>query len=195
MNDINTAKVLSREELEETISAFSNADWMRLRSAAQLYAVYPVEPEELVQEALCRAIAGTRKCPKKVSVVRFVAEAIRSIAHDELQKIEHKRDEVSVHDETIENPEAITPQEPGPTAEERMISNERAEEQAKQTEARLLELFGNDEQAQLIVMGDLDGAKATELREITGLDQTAFNSKRRFIRRRLNKAIENGLTL
>ena len=191
MNNVDTDKVLSRQKLEEAIGAFSNADWMRLRSAAQLYAVYPVEPEDMVQEALCRAIAGTRNCPKDVSVVRFLAEAIRSIAHDELQKVEHQRNEVSVHDETIENPDAITPLEPGPTAEERIISNE----QSRGTENQLLELFEGDEKAQLIVMGMSDETEGAELKEITGLDQTGFNSKRRYVRRKLNKAIANGLKL
>lgn len=191
MKNVGTDKVLSRQELEEAIGAFSNADWMRLRSVAQLYAIYPVEPEDMVQEALCRAIAGTRNCPKDVSVVRFFAEAIRSIAHDELQKVEHQRDEVSVHDETIENPDAIIPLEPGPTAEERMISNE----QSRGTENQLLELFESDEKAQLIVMGMLGGTEGAELKEITGLDQTGFSSKRRYVRRNLNKAIANGLKL
>lgn len=191
MNDIDTADVLSREELEETIGGFSNADWLRLRSASQLYAVYPVEPEELAQEALCRSIAGTRRCPRGVSVVRFVAEAIRSIAHDELQKVENRRDEVSVHDETIENTGAIIPREPGPTAEENMISSA----QTRRTENQLLELFNGDDEAQLIVLGILTGTEGAELREVTGLDQTDFNSKRRFVRRKINNAIANGLTL
>lgn len=191
MNNVDASRVLSREELEEAIYAFSDADWMRLRKAAQLYAVYPVESEELVQEALCRALAGTRKCPKEVSVVRFVAEAIRSIAYDELQKVEYQRDEVSVHDETIENPDAITPQESRLTAEERIISNE----QTHGTENRLLELFDGDEEAQLIVLGMLTETEGAELRELTGLDQTGFNSKRRYVRRKINKAVENGLIL
>jgi RNA polymerase sigma-70 factor (ECF subfamily) len=191
MNDMEPAVALTRDELEEGIAAFTNADWLRLRSVAQLYAIYPVEPEEMVQEALCRAIAGSRKCPRKVSVVRFVAEAIRSIAHDELQKVENQRDEVSVHDDTIENLDAITPMETGPTAEERMISNE----QSRDTENRLLELFDGDDEAQFIVLGMLSGTEGTELREITGLDQTGFNSKRRYVRRKINSAIENGFTL
>ena len=191
MNGVVTAAVLTREELEENITAFSNADRLRLRSTAQFYAVYPVEPDELIQEALCRALAGTRKCPRTVNVVRFLAEAIRSIAHGELQKVENQRDEVSVHDETVEDPDSITPKEPSPTAEERMISDE----QARNTENSLLELFDDDEQAQLIVLGMLSGAEGTELREATELDQTGFNSKRRKVRRQINKAIENGLTL
>lgn len=191
MNDMEPAVALTRDELEEGIAAFTNADWLRLRSVAQLYAIYPVEPEELVQEAFCRAIAGSRKCPRKVSIVRFVAEAIRSIAHDELHKVENQRDELSVHDETIENLDAITPKEPGPTAEERMISNEHN----RDTENRLLELFDGDDAAQFIVLGMLSGTEGAELREITGLDQTGFNTKRRYVRRKINSAIENGFTL
>jgi len=191
MNDIDAAGVLLREELEDAIGNFSDADWMRLRRTAQLYAVYPAEPDELVQEALCRAIAGSRKCPRRISVVRFVAEAIRSIAHDELQKVEYQRDEVSVHDETVENPDAITPIELRLNPEERMVSNE----QTRETENQLLELFDGDDQAQLIILGMLSGTEGAELREITGLDQTSFNSKRRFVRRKINNAIENGLTL
>jgi RNA polymerase sigma-70 factor (ECF subfamily) len=191
MNSIDPPDLLTREELENAIGDFSDADLLRLRRAAQLYAIYPVEPDELMQEALCRAIAGTRRCPRNVSVVRFLAEAIRSIAHDELQKVENKRDEVSVHDDTIENPDAITPQEPGPTAEERMISNE----QYRDTENRLLEIFDGDDEAQLIVLGMLTGTQGAELKEATGLDQTSFNSKRRFVRRKINSAIEDGFIL
>ena len=191
MNKIDQSEVLSREDLEGAICRFSDADLMRLRSVAQLYAVYPVEAEELVQEALCRSIAGTRKCPKDVSVVRFVAEAIRSIAHDELQKIENKRNEVSVDDEGIENIDAVTPTEPGPNPEERILSNEKI----RGTENRLLELFDGDEEAQLIVLGMLTGTEGAELKEMTGLEQTAFNSKRRYVRRKINSAVENGLKL
>ncbi len=190
MNDIDTARVLTREELEEAIGAFSTADWIRLRKAAQFYANYPVEPEDLVNEALCRALAGARRCPHRVHVVKFVAEAIRSIAHDELQRAEYRRNEVSVHDDSIEYPDVITPREPSPNAEERMISNERI----KGVEDRLLELFEGDHKAQLMVLGMLDEVEGAELREITDLNLTDFNSKRRYVRRKINTALENGLT-
>ncbi len=191
MNDLEPSTVLTRDDIEESIAAFTDADWLRLRFAAQCYAIYPVEPDELVQEALCRAIAGSRKCPRKVGVVRFVAEAIRSIAHDELQKVENQRDELSIHDETIENVDAITPRERDSTAEARMITNE----QYQETENRLLELFDGDDESQLIVLGMLSGTEGAELQQITGLDQTGFSSKRRYVRRKINIAIENGFIL
>ena len=191
MNSIDPPDLRTREELKDAIGKFSDADLLRLRKTAQLYAIYPVEPDELMQEALCRAIAGTRRCPRNVSVVRFLAEAMRSIVHDELHKVENQREEVSVHDDTIENPEAITPQEPGPTVEERMITNE----QYRDTENKLLELFAGDDEAQLIVMAMLMGIQGAELKKETGLDQTSFNSKRRLVRRKINSAIENGFKL
>lgn len=190
MNNPNAAD-LDRDELEEAIGQFSNADWSRIRKAAQLYAIYPVEPDDLVQEALSRAINGSRKCPKGVSVVRFIAEAIRSIAHGELNKVENQREEVSVQDDTIADQGMLALKDPSLTAEERMISNE----EAKGTEDRLLELFKDDDEAQLIVHGMLTGTEGEELREATALSETSFASKRRFVRRRINRAIENGFQL
>ncbi|MEM9010641.1 MAG: hypothetical protein AAGE18_05390 [Pseudomonadota bacterium] len=194
MNNIDPPDVLTREELEDDVEALSDADLLRLKRAAELYAHYPVEPDELLQEAICRALAGTRRCPRAVNVVRFLAEAIRSIAHDELQKVENKRDEVSVHDDTIENLDAIIPRDQEPTAEERMILNEQQRD-ARDTENRLLELFDGDETAQFIVLGMLTDTEGKELQDATGLDKTGFNSKRRYVRRKINKAIENGFKL
>ncbi len=191
MNRIEPVGMLSREELEEAISAFSNADWLRLKKTAVHYAIYPVESDDLLQEALSRALGGARNCPKGISVVRFLAEAIRSIAHDELNKVENLREETSMDDETITNPEAINVTATGLNAEERIITNE----QIQGSEERLLALFEDDDEAQLIVIGMLTGAEGAELREATGLDGASFNSKRRYVRRKLNDARENGFRL
>lgn len=183
---------LSRDELEQSISAFSDVDWVRIKKVGQIYAFYPVEADELVQEALCRALAGTRKCPRNVTVLIFLLNTIRGIAHDEHNKKEHKRKEVSVHSgESDQNIDAITPRSLEPTGEQTLISKE----QFQNTEARLLELFEGDEIAQLIVFGDMEGENGQELRHATGLSQTEFNSKRRFIKRKLNRAIEKGFLL
>ena len=51
MNSIDPPDLLTREELEDAIGEFSDADLLRLRRVAQLYAIYPVEPDELMQDA------------------------------------------------------------------------------------------------------------------------------------------------
>lgn len=190
MNTVSPAAFRSRDEIKKAIKAFTDANWVRLEQTAKSCAIYPVEPDQLKQEALVRALSGDRKCPSNVDVVRFLAEAIRSISDGELNKVENRRNEVSVHDDMIENLDAITPKEPGPTAEERMISNE----QCQQIERKILELSDDDETAQLLIMGIMIGLEGAELREQTELDQTSFNSKRRLIRRRIDAAFPNGWT-
>ena len=56
----------------------------------------------------------------------------------------------------------------------------------------ILDLFGDDEEAQLIILGIFSDLEGQDLRKETGLTQTEFNSKRRKIRRRVEKAMKDG---
>jgi hypothetical protein len=56
----------------------------------------------------------------------------------------------------------------------------------------ILSLFADDEIARLIVEGDMDDMEACEIRDLTGLDEKAYASKRRLIRRRIDKAYPKG---
>ena len=60
--------------------------------------------------------------------------------------------------------------------------------------ACLLSLFEDDEIAQLILEGMMEGIEGEELRELTDLDNTAYQSKRRLIRRRIDKKFPKGWT-
>ena len=40
------------------------------------------EPDELVQEAICRVLAGMREWPRDLEKLRFLAGVIKSIAGD-----------------------------------------------------------------------------------------------------------------
>lgn len=51
----------------------------------------------------------------------------------------------------------------------------------------MLALFDDDSQALDLVEGIMEGFGADELRELTGLDGTAYASKRRLIRRTIDK--------
>jgi hypothetical protein len=50
--------------------------------------------------------------------------------------------------------------------------------------------FDGDETAEMLFEGTVDGMEGQELREFLGLSQTDFDSKRRFVRRRLNLHFE-----
>jgi mannonate dehydratase len=58
----------------------------------------------------------------------------------------------------------------------------------------VLGLFEDDLAAQTIVEGDMDGIEGEELRDLTGLDAKAFASKRRLVRRRIDRTYPKGWT-
>jgi hypothetical protein len=56
-------------------------------------------------------------------------------------------------------------------------------------------LLEEDPVAQVMVEGMMEGMGGEELREVIGLTKIAFASKRRLIRRRIDKAFPKGWTL
>lgn len=174
----------SREEVASAVRALTVADWSRLKLVAQKYAAgRPIGPDDLLQEAMMRAI-DSRVCPADVGVVRFLAEAMRSIAHGESEKAQYK-----LPLETAEaSAEALEVADPLPHAEARLIT----EEGADRIRTAILALFDDDPQARDIVEGTMEEMTAKELRELTGLSLIEYNSKRRLIRRRIDNAFPQG---
>lgn len=181
-------KVLSRVEVADAIRSLTPASLIRLRKVAAYYSLgRPLDPNDLLQEAFLRAL-DTRQCPAHVDVVRFLAEAIRSIAYDTSQRVENKVILVPVAKTGGDGSEALNVPDPEPSAENRMIEVE----DEKAFRDALFKLFEDDPVARDIVEGDLEGMVAEELRELTGLDKTSYASKRKLIRRRIDKAIARG---
>ena len=190
MSAMNSVALRTPDEIACAIQDLSDADWTRLRKVAAVYARNrPVEPDDLLQEAFHRALDGRRNCPVQVDPVKFLAEAMRSITDGELQKSEARPRLVPIAncggDET-----AVDPPDPALDSEQRAGSAE----EAAAMKACLLSLFEDDEIAQLILEGMMEGIEGEELRELTDLDNTAYQSKRRLIRRRIDKKVPKGWT-
>ncbi len=179
----------SRDETESAILAFTEEDQLRLRKVSWYYASrHPIEAEDLLQEAIARALDGSRKCPVNVSVVKFLAEAMRSIAHGESEKSENRPVTLSLAGVIEEKDETLDPPDTSPSIEETMIE----EEKAAVLHDSILSLFEEGTPARDMVEGMMDDWSAEELREVMGLDKTAYASMRKLIRRRLNKAYPEG---
>ncbi len=186
MNAPQAAVVRSRDEIAEAIRTFTPADWARLRLVAKKYAYcHTISDEDLLHEAVCRALKenGGRKCPTHVDVVKFLAEAMRSIANGEYEKIDQV-DFVAIANHGDQITEQVDPRDSRPNPEEALI--------AKQDDAAILRAalipFDDDQAARDIVEGTLAGLNGQELRELIGLDQTAYDSKRKLVRRRIDNA-------
>ncbi len=203
MSTMSSAAFLTPDEVACGIRDLSDADWVRLHKVAALRARNPViEADDLLQEAFHRALDGRRNCPVNVDLVRFLAEAMRSIADGELEKARGRRrgndeDEAGNRDAPprlvpIANhggdETAVDPPDPGLNPEQRAGSGE----EAAAMRACLVSLFEDDEIAQVILEGMMEGIDGEELRELTELDETAYQSKRRLIRRRIAKRFPKG---
>ena len=203
MSTMSSAAFLTPDEFACGIQDLSDADWVRLRKVAALRARNPaIEADDLLQEAFHRALDGRRNCPVNVDLVRFLAEAMRSITDAELEKAGGRRrgndeDEARKRDAPprlvpIANhggdETAVDPPDPKLDPEQRAGSGE----EAAAMRACLMSLFEDDVIAQVILEGMMEGIEGEELRKLTELDETAYQSKRRLIRRRIEKKFPKG---
>ena len=123
--------------------------------------------EDLVQEAFTRVLDGRREWPVGVDVVQFLCGVMRSIAWDwRMQRQDHGADEE-------------TQSEPASSEEGNAIARIDAQ--------KILGYFDDDPIAKRILLGMMDGARGEDLRELSGLTKTEYESKRTKIRRRLEK--------
>ena len=174
-------RVRTPAEIANAIRSLTPAQWARLRNAADLYSLgRPMEAEDLLQESFRRALDGERKCPTHVDVVRFLAEAIRSIANSEYKRAKRRPPVVPLLAPGDPVPQAEDPEDPTPNVEEQLAA-------AEDRKQRIVALFGDDPVAQVIVEGIMEGTRGEDLRALTDLDPTAYQSKRRLILRRIAK--------
>lgn len=187
MKDQQQSDHLSTAEIADAIMELSETDWVRVRKVANRLARPTVSAEELIQEAFTRSLAGTRRCPRAVCVVRFLAEAMRSIAHDEQEKSCTRTEKGLVEMPSLELIEAIGDDSSG-TPETSLLEVEGYECMV----AALRDLFKGDEIAWNVIEGlDADLSRA-EICELLDIDETTYNSKRRTIRRRIEKRFPEG---
>jgi len=146
-------------------------------------------PSELIQEALCRALLGKRKCPRDVTFMAFLVETMRSIAS-------HAREErkrvSSLQEETMSAQISTASGNPGShqetsNPEEHMI----ARQDSEHVQA-IFDHFEDDQEALLVLMGWAEGLRGRALREATDLDQSALDYAGKRIRTRMRKLYPDG---
>jgi DNA-directed RNA polymerase specialized sigma24 family protein len=191
VNSGKVATLRSRDEIAAAIRLLAPADLARLKMVARKYAFgRPIEPDDLLQEAYLRAL-DSRTCPAHVDVVKFLAEAMRSIAHGEAEKIEYKRTFVPIATGEQEDEARSVSDETGDPETQIIIAQ--WAEKCVAIHASILALFDDDMTAKLVLEGAMEDLTAEAVRELTGLDKTAYDSKRKLIRRRIDKQYPKGL--
>ena len=153
-----------------------------MKAAAYHAAGTDFAPCDLLSEATVRALAGERKCPRGVSPEVFLGNAMKSIAWARREQLDGEPDTENLDD--IERVIAA----PVHGAEREIIAQQDCDSMLKALE----ELFADDEEALLVIMGLVDDNEADEIRSIGGWDLRAYATIRRRMRNKISKRYPEG---
>ena len=163
---IDPSALLSRAEIGNAINSLTAAEQTALMKIARHYAkVRHFDPENLVHDAICRVLDGKMAWPKDVPATVFLGGVIRSIAWKWKSKSDLPSEEIDTGDEGAGERGTL----------------------AKIDVMKIIALFEDDPVTQKIVMAMMDGARGEELEQLSGLNSTEYESKRKKIRRRIEK--------
>ena len=173
----------TRSDVEAAVRAFSIADWSRLHKMARAFSFKTGWGfEDLLQEAIMRTLQGTRNCPSDISVMKHLIESMSSIADGEREKTHNLVPHVPTPQPGVEN--AADPASPQWSAEDSLVY--------EGGRAEILAMFDDDLVARELAEGILARFDTEQLKELTGLQGTAYSTKRTLVRRRLLKLSPKG---
>ncbi len=157
------------------LGALSNAELMRLNALARLWTRGLPETlswADVLQEAIARALDGSRKWPPGVPILSFLSGVMRSICDDHWR---HEMREARVIVRSADAADEVGAANPDP---ERVVA-------AAQALSDIHDLFAGDYAALKIITGLADGLTATEICETYGLSEREYDTTRKRMRRAL----------
>lgn len=170
---------LSRAELLAAWAGLSTTDKARIADAADFMAAGTGDDgDALMQEALVRLIAGTRHCPRNESFVAVFLQTMKSIAHHARKSRKNFGPAVPVA--SGDGDEVAVVVSDGSDQVEDLIR--------KQGRERIFAAVSDDAVAGELVEACILGMSRAEMMQLTGLDVKGYETKWKFIMRRLRKA-------
>ena len=158
-------------DVAAALRALSDNDLLRLRALAHLRArALPawLTWSDLLNEAILRALDGSRRWPDGVPLLAFLAGVMRSLCDEHWRR--HQRERCLL-------PTGQADEDAAPAADpERLFA-------AAQGRAIISRLFAADPVALKIIAGLTDGLTAEEIRRLYGLDAVEYDTARRRMRR------------
>jgi DNA-directed RNA polymerase specialized sigma24 family protein len=185
-NDL--ADVLTTAEMLGRLVELSEPDQSRLEKISRHYAdASTMSADDILAEALVRALDGTRKCPRGVNLMVFLARAMKSIAWADRTSAKAQREIGPVEDRPADTDLMEVSTVVG--LEEQVIQQDLRK---KQVDA-LMALFHDDEDATLWLMARMDAESLEEMQALTGFGATKLNTVGRRIRRKVEREFPHGL--
>jgi hypothetical protein len=189
----NRRPVRSREEIARAIRTLTPAQRRKLSKVAHIYGGSHIEPGDLLQSAFHAALEDGsdreqrwRLCPCDTDIVTFLCGVMRSISHGEREKQKTRGVHVAIDMRHGQERKALDLPDPA--------SDDPAE--APDIDAlynHIMSLFERDPQATQILRGIANEVDAKELPRQSGLSKVSYQTKRRQIRRTIDRAYPRGL--
>lgn len=169
-------------DVAAALGALSNAELMRLNALARLWTRGLPETlswADVLQEAIARALDGSRKWPPGVSILAFLSGVMRSICDDHWRReVREARVLVRGTDAADAPAGEVGAASPDP---ERVVA-------AAQALSDIHDLFAGDYAALKVITGLADGLTAAEICETYGLSEREYDTTRKRMRRALLRA-------
>jgi DNA-directed RNA polymerase specialized sigma24 family protein len=163
------------ERVAHALRRLSDSDLLRLEALARLRArglPAGIGWSDLLNEAIRRALDGSRPWPPGVPLLAFLAQIMRSIWSELCRR------------DTLERSIALTDRAAFCCTRTDEIDPERIVS-AAQALAEIHKLFSRDPAALNVIAGLADGRTAQEIRDIHGISETEYDTIRKRIRRTL----------
>jgi DNA-directed RNA polymerase specialized sigma24 family protein len=180
--------LLDAEEFCAAFDGLSAADKLKLGEIERVYLRgTDLKQGDLLHEALCAAILGDRKCPRRVPVMAFIIQTMRSMASHRREKHAREIADGGAAQEKAEASAAVTFASSAVDPEETLVERE-----AVDTVDAIYASFEGDERAQSVILGWSAGYRGKELRDYVGLDQAGLDYAIKRIRRTMTKRYPHG---
>jgi DNA-directed RNA polymerase specialized sigma24 family protein len=166
-------------DISRAIHALSDADLVRLKALARLWARgLPAGAgwTDVLQEAIVRALDGSRKWPPGVPVLAFLSGIMRSICDDHWRRL-RRESEMLVRDAELADVCAAG-EEVNVPSPERVVA-------AAQSLAAIDRLFAGDALALIVIAGLAEGLTPPEICKRYGMSEREYDTTRKRMRRAL----------
>jgi RNA polymerase sigma-70 factor (ECF subfamily) len=172
----------TQQDVLAELAALGDADTLRIHQIAKMrsFGLAGVTWEDLLQEAIARSIQGTRRWPRDVPFVAFLAQTLRSVANEEWRR--RIREPVSLEADLPSGPDGevmeMSDLETESIGTERIVM-------ARQILTEIDSLFEGDHHALAVIRGLANGQAPEEIQAEAGITATEYSSTQRRIRRAL----------
>jgi DNA-directed RNA polymerase specialized sigma24 family protein len=166
--------------IHDSVDAITEADLARLEMAARGFSrTCGIDADDLLQEALTRALEGDRTCGRGTPFIPFLCGVMQSLASEEYEARKEGRRPVTV----LRKGEPVLPD--APTLEPSPEQSAGSTIDDRPTLAAIEAGAAGDEQLQLLMEGIYDGMRGAELEQLLSVDTKGLAAVRKRLKRLL----------